>query len=277
MRKKPQMDRPKLDNLKTLLLDMDGVIWKVDQALVDLPDLFSRIDRLGLNVYCVTNNSARSVEHYLGKLKDFGVILESDQIITSAEATASYLNRKYPARGNLYVVGERGLVDTLVANGFQVVVEPIEEEILAVVAGLDRQLTYQKIEIAARLIRKGVEFIGTNPDQTIAIPSGLSPGAGTIVGAIEIASMKKALIIGKPQSQQFELALKRSGSTADETLMVGDRLNTDIEGAQKLDIRTALVLSGVTTREEAKLWEPAPDMIVDNVLLVLDQIQKNEN
>ena len=192
------MERPKLENLKTLLLDMDGVIWKGDQALVDLPNLFSRIDHLGLNVYCVTNNSARTVEHYLKKLRDFGVILESDQIITSAEAAASYLNHKYPARGNLYVVGESGLVDTLEGNGFQVVVEPEKEVILAVVAGLDRQLTYQKIEIAARLIRKGAEFIGTNPDQTIAIPSGISPGAGTIVGAIEIASMKEPLIIGKP-------------------------------------------------------------------------------
>lgn len=270
------MKKSHLDNLKTILLDMDGVIWRDDQPLVDLTNLFDRIKHLGLSVYCVTNNSARTVEYYLKKLGVFGVDLEADQIITSAEATAAYLINKYPRKGTLHVVGESGLVDTLENYGFRVDLLPGEREILAVVVGLDRQLTYQKIDNAARLIRAGAEFIGTNPDQTIPGLKGISPGAGTVIGAIEIASTQKALIIGKPQSQQFNLALSRSGSLAEQALMVGDRLNTDIAGAQRLGIRTALVLSGVTTREESNIWTPAPDIIVDNVLAVLDQIHNDE-
>jgi len=270
------MKKSNLDNLKTILLDMDGVIWRGDQPLVDLRELFDQIKHLGLNVYCVTNNSARTVEYYLKKLAGFGVDLEADQIITSAEATAAYLVKKYPGRGTLYVVGESGLVDTLESYGFRVDLQPTEGKILAVVAGLDRHLTYQKIDFAARLIRDGAEFIGTNPDQTIPGPTGISPGAGTVVGAIEIASTQNALIIGKPQSQQFNLALSRSGAAAAQALMVGDRLNTDIAGAQRLGIRTALVLTGVTTREEARTWRPAPDIIVNNVLTVLDQIKNDE-
>ncbi len=270
------MKKSNFENLKTILLDMDGVLWRGDQPLVDLSELFDRIKHLGLNVYCVTNNSARTVEYYLEKIGGFGVELETDQIITSAEATAAYLVNKYPRKGTVHVVGESGLIDTLKSYGFKIDLQSDKGEILAVVAGLDRQLTYQKIDNAARLIRQGAEFIGTNPDQTIAVPSGISPGAGTIVAAIEIASSQKALMIGKPQSQQFNLALSRSGAAAEQALMVGDRLNTDIAGAQMLGIRTALVLSGVTTREEAKTWRPAPDIIVNNVIAVLDQIQNDE-
>ncbi|MFV1949899.1 MAG: HAD-IIA family hydrolase [Anaerolineales bacterium] len=270
------MKKSNYENLKTILLDMDGVLWRGDQPLVDMTDLFDRIQGLGLSVYCVTNNSARTVEYYLKKLCVFGVDLKADQIITSAEATANYLINKYPGRGTLYVVGESGLVDTLESFGFRVDLQPGERDILAVVVGLDRQLTYQKIDNAARLIRIGAEFIGTNPDQTIPAPTGISPGAGTVIGAIEIASNQQALIIGKPQSQLFNLALSRSGAAAEQALMVGDRLNTDIAGAQRLGIRTALVISGVTTREEAKIWRPAPDIIVNDVLAVLDQIQNDE-
>ena len=271
------MKNSSLDNLKTILLDLDGVLWRGDQPLADLSELFERIHNLGLNVFCVTNNSARTIDYYLKKLEGFGVDIKADQIITSAEATADYLIDKYPARGSVHVVGESGLVETLESYGFQVDLHSDDGEFLAVVAGLDRELTYQKINNAARLIRNGAEFIGTNPDQTIAVPSGISPGAGTIVGAIEIASAQKALIIGKPQSHQFQLALTRSGTTADAALMVGDRLSTDIAGAQKLGIRTALVLSGVTSREEAYLWKPAPDLIAEDVMTVLDQLHDYEN
>lgn len=271
------MKKSNYENLKTILLDMDGVLWRGDQPLVVLTRLFDRINHIGLNVYCVTNNSARTVKYYLKKIEGFGVDLEADQIITSAEATAAYLVDRYPRRGTLHVIGESGLIETLKSYGFGIDLQSGKSEILAVVAGLDRHLTYQKIDNAARLIRDGAEFIGTNPDQTIPGPTGISPGAGTVIGAIGIASNQQALIIGKPQSQLFNLALSRSGAAAEQALMVGDRLNTDIAGAQRLGIRTALVLSGVTTREEAKIWRPAPDIIVNNVLAVLDQIQNDEN
>jgi 4-nitrophenyl phosphatase len=261
-----------MNNIKTILLDMDGVLWRGGEPLVNLPQLFERIKTKGIRAICVTNNSVKTVQFYLERLSEIGLMLDEDQIITSAEGTAAYLADKFPARGPIYVVGEEGLVETLRSYQFQVLDQPENHDFIAVVAGLDRRLTYQKIDQAARLVNKGALFIGTNPDQSIPIPGGLAPGAGTVIGAIEIASQQKALIIGKPQPALFELALRRSNSKPDQTIMIGDRLNTDIEGAQKLGIKTALVLSGVTGVQQAQVWTPAPDIIAENVSIVVEQI-----
>jgi 4-nitrophenyl phosphatase len=263
-------------DLKTILLDMDGVLWRGNQPLVELKYLFNRLQALGLEVFCITNNSARTKDYYLAKFASFGVDLAREQILTSGEATGVFLIEQFPERGNLFVVGEVGLVETLESCGFQVIPYPRQTKILAVVAGLDRQLTYQKINAAAAAVRGGAKFIGTNPDQVIPVPGGKAPGAGAIIGAIEIASGVKPLIIGKPQAYMFKLALSRANSSPSQAIMIGDRLNTDIAGAQRLGINTALVLSGVTNREEAACWEPLPDIIADDIQVVLDQIFPDE-
>jgi len=263
--------------VKTILLDMDGVLWRGGQPLVDLALLFKMIQSKRMHVFCVTNNSARTVDFYQEKFAGLGVMLEHDQIISSAEGSAAFLVEKFPDKGSIFVVGEKGLIETLDNYGFLVVDQPKGDHILAVVAGLDRQLTYQKIDQAARLIDQGAVFIGTNPDQTIPVSDGIAPGAGTVIGAIEIASGQQALIIGKPNPSLFELALQRSKTSPEQTLMVGDRLSTDIKGAQNLGIRTALVLSGITDIEEAQGWDPAPDIIVEDVVGVLDLISNEES
>lgn len=259
-------------NIKTILLDMDGVLWRGGEPLVDLEMLFDQIQSKHKNVFCVTNNSARTVDAYLEKFASLGVKLNFDQIVTSAEGTAAYLVEKFPDKGTIFVVGEEGLIETLNNHGFRALNHHPGDHVLAVVAGLDRDLTYQKIDQAASLIEQGALFIGTNPDQTIPVPGGTAPGAGTVIGAIEIASRQQALIIGKPKASLFELALQRAKTIPNQTLMVGDRLNTDIQGAQDLGIKTALVLSGVTQLKEAQEWEPAPDIIVEDVFGVIDLI-----
>ncbi len=185
--------------------------------------------------------------------------------------------KKHPAGGSVYVVGEQGLVEALQKQNFFHVENPLDENILAVAAGLDRGLTYEKIEHAARLINQGVPFIGTNPDITIPTPDGIAPGAGVIIKAIETVSGTSAEIIGKPKTYLFNLALQRAGCSPDEAIMIGDRLETDIAGAQNLGMRTGLVLSGVTDRSTAEAWYPPPDLIADNALYILEKVTAHES
>ena len=150
---------------------MDGVLWRGDDPVLDIRKLFERLMQSGLKVYCITNNSARTIEYYLHKLGKFGVDLNRNQIITRAEAASTFLSNKYPQGGNVYIVGEEGLIETLKRSNFIQILEPEQNNILAVVAGLDRNLTYKKLAKATQLITTGVPFIGTNPDKSIPVPS----------------------------------------------------------------------------------------------------------
>jgi 4-nitrophenyl phosphatase len=140
-----------------------------------------------------------------------------------------------------------------------------EEDPLAVVAALDRGINYEKLCTATLLIRSGVPFIGTNPDRTFPTPEGQVPGAGSILATIEAATDIRPLVIGKPNPAMYQFALERMGAALEETLVVGDRLETDIAGAQTLGSPCALVLSGVTNEKTAWEWEPSPDIIADNL------------
>ena len=258
--------------VKTILLDMDGVLWRGDEPVLDIRKLFVRIKEAGLTVYCITNNSARTIEYYLQKLEEYGVNLNRDQIITSAEAASTYLLKIYPQGGNVYIVGEEGLIETLKRNKFNQILEPDQNNIIAVVVGLDRNLTYKKLAGATQLVANGVPFIGTNPDKSIPIPMGIAPGAGSVISAIETASGINAAIIGKPEKHVFQLALDRANCLPSESIMIGDRLDTDILGAQNIGIQTGLVLSGVTSKKLVESWDPVPTFVADNAAEILEMI-----
>jgi len=121
------------------------------------------------------------------------------------------------------------------------------------------------------LIRAGAPFIATNPDPTFPTPEGLVPGAGAIIAAIEAATGVEAEVIGKPNPGMYRVALQRLKAAPEETLVVGDRLETDIAGAQALGCRTALVLSGVTDEQRARQWDPAPDWIFPDLQTLLEK------
>jgi 4-nitrophenyl phosphatase len=254
--------------LKALILDMDGVLWRGEEPLGKLPELFAEIDRRGYKVAMVTNNAMFTVEQYLDKLLWFGVELDGWQIINSSQAAAHFLIQQYPRGGPVFVIGEEGLCQVLSADGFY----QSEESVLAVVVGLDRSLTYKKLETAALLIQTGVQFIGTNPDRSFPTPYGLIPGAGAILAALETATSVKPIVVGKPSPEMYLLALERLETSPSETLVVGDRLETDILGAQSLGCHTALVLSGVSSEEHASLWEPAPDFIAPDLTRLLEEL-----
>jgi 4-nitrophenyl phosphatase len=251
--------------IKALILDMDGVLWRADQPIGDLPAVFAAIRQLGLQVSLATNNSTLSVTQYVEKLARFGVSLGAAQIINSGAAAAHLLRQQHPAGGRVYLVGEAGLTQALADQGFA----HAEEQVVAVVAGLDRQFTYQKLNTAMRLVRGGAQFIATNTDSTYPNPDGLIPGAGSIVAAIERASGVKPVVAGKPSPRMYEAALGRMGVSPAETLVVGDRLDTDIEGAQQIGCPTALVLSGVTDLATAGVWQPAVNWIVPDLAALL--------
>jgi 4-nitrophenyl phosphatase len=247
---------------------MDGFLWLDNTAINHLATIFARLHQLGLKVVLATNNATKSVAVYLEKLKQFDVELEPWQVINSAQAAAHYLKVRYPQGGGVFVIGESGLFNTLRENGFF----QSETKPLAVVASMDRNVTYEKLRRATLLIRSGVPFIGTNPDRTFPTPEGLVPGAGAILAAIATASDVEPVIVGKPSPEMYWLALERLHLSPAETLVVGDRLETDIAGAQKINCVTALVLSGVTSYERAMQWEPAPDFIMNDLEQLIDKI-----
>jgi 4-nitrophenyl phosphatase len=250
--------------IRGLILDMDGVLWKDETPIGDLTFVFSRIWARGLKLTLATNNATKTVEEYLDKLRKFGVMLEPRQIVTSSEATAQHLAGTFPQKGAVFVIGEYGIIAALRAKGFTPIIDPDDDRpVVAVVAGIDRMVTYHKLRRATLHIRVGVPFYGTNGDKTFPTPFGLVPGAGAILAALEAATDVKPVVIGKPAPFMFELCTERMGLGNDEVLIVGDRLETDIAGGQAMGAKTALVLSGVSHRDQASAWKP--DLIADNL------------
>lgn len=247
---------------------MDGVIWKDNQPIGNLPEIFDSFKQRGYRVMMATNNATLSIEHFIKKLANMGVELEEWQVVNSALATAHYLKKLFPEGGAVYIIGESGLKDTLEAFGFM----HADSGVIAVVAGLDRQLTYERLKKASLLIQSGLPFIGTNMDTTLPTPEGLIPGAGTILAALQTASGVKPVIMGKPEPQLYTIAIERLGTNPNETLVIGDRLETDIAGGQKLGCRTCIVLSGVANQESAQNWKPAPDIITNDLTSLLSLI-----
>jgi 4-nitrophenyl phosphatase len=167
-------------------------------------------------------------------------------------------------------VGENGLKRALEESGFEPISDPQDETVpVAVVGGFDRDLTYAKLRRATLHIRAGVPFYGTNPDRTFPTPQGLIPGAGAILAAIESATSVEPVIIGKPQPAMMHMALERLGAQPEETLVIGDRLETDIAAGQAAGCKTALVLSGVSSRAQQAAWRPAPDFIAEDLAALL--------
>lgn len=257
-----------ISRISALLLDMDGVLWRGAESIGNLPAIFAKVKAKGLRMAFVTNNATRTVEQYLEVFRNFGVEVAPDQVHTSAKVTASLLRERHPSGGKVYVIGEHGLQEALGDQGF----EMADRDCLAVVVGLDRHLTYEKLRQATLLIRGGAAFIGTNPDRTLPSPEGEVPGAGSILAALEAATDVRATVIGKPERALLDSALKHLGLQPSQALMVGDRVDTDVTAGQRAGCRTALVLSGVTSEAAARAWKPAPDFIEKDLDALLNKL-----
>ncbi|MBN1287178.1 MAG: HAD family hydrolase [Anaerolineae bacterium] len=257
-----------LAQIKAAILDMDGVLWRGDTPIPGAGDFFAFLDARGTPFMLATNNSTNTVAQYVEKLAGFGFNVSPERIITSSVATALYLQSRKPG-ARVYTVGMFGLDQTLVDYGFTLVnANPDGADF--VVAGLDRGLTYEKIKIASRLIRGGAVFVGTNPDLTFPTPEGPTPGAGTILAAIEAPSGQEPVVIGKPLPLMFELALKHLGVSAGEAVMIGDRLETDILGGKRAGMYTVLVCTGIHTRGDIEAMGIKPDRVFDDLPALRD-------
>ena len=267
--------------IRALILDMDGVIWKDDSPIGDLSGIFQRIANLNIKVAFATNNSSNSISKYIERLINFGIVQsEFHNIITSSIVMANELSKSFPEKGNIFVIGEIGLKETISKQGlrydknyfleiskqgFMVMDDKLSNDIQAVVVGIDRKIDYKKLKTATLLIRRGIPFYGTNPDKTFPTPEGLVPGAGSLLAAIKAATDVDPIVLGKPHPNMIRMAREFLGVEPRETLVVGDRVETDIASGQADGCRTALVLSGVSTLDDSKKWSPPPDYIANTL------------
>jgi 4-nitrophenyl phosphatase len=247
-------------SIKSLMIDLDGVLYRGDEAIVGAKEFIALLQRERVPFLLLTNNSTRTPGQYVAKLARMGIAIEESDVLTSAQATALYLERIAPPGARVYAIGEEGLRAAL-REKYTIA----ESEADFVVVGLDSELTYEKLKTATLLIRSGARFIATNPDKTLPTEEGLIPGNGAIVAALEAATGMAPLVVGKPEPAIFDLALARMGGGKEGAAVIGDRLETDILGGRRAGLITILVLSGATSRQELENSSIKPDMVFEDV------------
>lgn len=253
-----------LNRLQHLLIDMDGVLWRGDKPMHALADFFDLLRQRKIGFVLTTNNASRAAEYYVERLAGYGIEISPAQVLTSAQATASYLAERSRPGTPIYFIGEAGLRQALTEEGFRLVPLGADEQPRYVVVGWDRHLTFDKLAQATLHIRAGASFIATNPDRTWPSERGLLPGAGAILAALKAATDVEPTVIGKPSPLMLQIAMDRIGAQA-TTAMLGDRLETDILGGQNAGVTTILVLSGVATPDELETSSIQPDLVFEDI------------
>jgi 4-nitrophenyl phosphatase len=255
--------------IKALIIDMDGVIWRSDAPIGDLAAIFNKVRERGLKFVFATNNSTKTSEQYRIRLQEFGVDVEPWQVVTSSQAAAHAMAEQFPYGTKVFMIGEDGLRIPLEEKGFALLSAEDAPHAQAVVMGLDREVNFQKLVEATLLIRGGVPFYATNTDKTFPTPRGQIPGAGAWAAVIITATNVEPIVAGKPFPFLMDLSLEKLGTTSVETLVIGDRLETDIAAGQAVGCPTALVLSGVSTRVQAENWKPKIDIVVEDLATLI--------
>lgn len=251
-----------LTTLRGLIMDMDGVLYHGDKSIQGGREFLDFLHAQGIRYLLLTNNSTLTSEQYVTKLAGMNMHVTEADILTSADATASYLAHTAAAGTRMFVIGEGGLHTCLQKHGFVLV---DDTDVAYVVVGFDRQLTWEKLATATRAIRAGAHFVASNPDRTFPSESGLVPGAGATLAALEAATDVDPLVIGKPETAIFQQALQRLGVQTSMTGVVGDGLQTDILGGKRAGLATILLLSGVTNEQQLAKAAPAPDLIFSDI------------
>jgi phosphoglycolate/pyridoxal phosphate phosphatase family enzyme len=243
-----------LSDLRTCVLDMDGVIWTMDDPVPGAAEAIARLRALGLSVSYLTNNSSKTRMDYVRKLARFGIPAAEGDVMTSAYATALLMAKEGACGARAYVIGEQGLRDELSAAGVEVVSGADEPEVSLVVVGWDRQFTYDKLAAAhGYIVRRGARFIATNRDATYPDAGGRTlPGGGSIVAAVATCAGVEPKTIGKPEPHALLLLLEQEGLRLDQCLVIGDRLDTDIALGRRWGAPAAMVLTGISTLEEVE-------------------------
>lgn len=253
-----------LAEIRAVALDLDGVVWRGAETLPGVPDFFDFLTARGIPYLFLSNNSTRTITDYVEKIGALRIAVRPDQIISSPVVTLAELRHRHPEGTPIYVIGSDALKATLTAAGYYL--DP--DNAAVVISGLDVHLTYEKLTIAGQRIMAGAAFIGTNADRSLPVSGGkFWPGAGSILAALETMTGVRARVMGKPEAAMFMMALERFGVPAAHTLMIGDRLDTDILGAARAGMRTALVETGVSEGDDQA--DVQPDQIFGSLADVL--------
>ena len=250
-----------LQDIRHLIVDMDGVLWRGDKAMAGLKRFFAFLRRREMPFVLATNNSTSTPDQYVNKLARFGVRVSVETILTSALASAATLADIAPSGSRVYVIGEEGVRQALRDQGFNL----NGEEADYVVVGWDRDLSWEKLATASLLIYGGAGFLGTNPDVTFPTERGPLPGNGALLAALEASTGVEPLVTGKPEPRMYEEALRRMDAMPDTTAMIGDRLDTDIAGAWRAGLRTILVLSGISQQDDLASSQVKPDIVCADI------------
>lgn len=248
---------------KGLILDMDGVLYRGQQALPGAKELFAALRSHAISFIMLTNNATLTSQDFTGKLARMEIEVEPDLILTSAGGTAIYLEQTYPDGGGVFVIGEAGLVSYIseMPRFFLA-----DEDPRFVVSGLDYSFDYATMRRACTAIRRGAHYIATNTDATLPVEGGeLWPGAGSIAASIEACSGVAPTVIGKPNVYMANMALQKLGLNANEVLCVGDRIETDILCGERAGIPTALVLTGVSQLSDLPDAAATPTYIFEDL------------
>ncbi len=248
--------------LKGVICDMDGVLWRGETPLPGLRDFFALLESRHIGYVLATNNASKTPEQYVEKLARMGVTTTTEHVLNSATAAADYLATQAAPGTPVYAIGSAGVREALRSHGFTITDGAPADYVFV---GWDRDLTWQKLATATLLIRGGAGFIATNPDRTFPMENGLVPGNGAQVAALITATDVTPVMAGKPGPLLYERALARMGTSPEATLVIGDRLDTDILGGLRLGMPTALVLSGITQADELPASPIHPDVVFDDL------------
>lgn len=250
----------KIRSKKGFICDMDGVIYHGNKLLPGVKEFVEWLVKEQKPFLFLTNSSERTPMEIREKLSRLGVEVDEKVFYTSALATAAFISAQKP-NGSAYIIGEAGLINAMYNAGYTM--NNIDPDY--VIVGDTHSYSFDKIAHAVNLVIKGAKLIGTNPDTTGPVEDGIIPATKALVAPIEIATGKKAYFIGKPNPLMMRIALKKIGCSTEETVIIGDRMDTDIIAGIESEIDTCLVLSGITTREMISNYPYSPDFVLSGV------------
>jgi NagD protein len=256
-------DRP----IDTWLMDMDGVLVHEEHAIPGAEQFLARLRESGTPFLVLTNNSIYTRRDLAARLRATGLEVPEEAIWTSALATARFLEEQRPG-GSAFVIGEAGLTTALHEAGYTLT----EREPDYVVLGETRTYSFERITRAIRLIYGGARFITTNPDATGPAPEGPLPATGSVAALISRATGVQPYFVGKPNPLMMRSALNALDAHSETTAMVGDRMDTDVVSGLEAGLKTILVLTGVTTREEAERHPYRASRIAESIAELVDEV-----
>ena len=259
-----------LTGKRAFLVDLDGVVYEGARAIPGAKEFFAHLRANGLPFHLITNNSTRTASDVAAHLQRLGIPVTESDVLTSPEATAIHVESRCGKHACIYAIGEDGLVRTLVSHGFRLTTDPDRAD--AVVCGLDRRLTYDRLRRACAALRRGIPLVATNPDRALPTETGFLPGNGATLAYLQVATGVTPVVIGKPSPTMLQIAMSRMGSTAVETVMIGDGLETDILAGSRAAVGTVLVLSGVAREADIAGATTPPDAVAESIATVWQRL-----